>query len=68
MNPPRFTPASSGLAWTRTRPQQVSLQCAGFPELKRKMARVTAFFSRAVLQNMAAVKDKFKIPMMLQVR
>lgn len=42
-----------------------SVQCVDFPELKRKMDQVTAFFCRAVLQDMVAIKDKFKIPMRL---
>ena len=61
MRLPMLTPVRSGLALTSsTQSQKASLQCVGFPELKRKMAQVTAFFSRAVIQNMVAVKTRLK--------
>lgn len=61
MKLPMLTPVSSGLALSSsTRSQEASSQCVDFPKLKRKMAQVTAFFSRAVIQNMVAVKTSLK--------
>lgn len=61
MELPMLTPVRSGLPLTNsTLSQKASLQCLGFPELKRKMAQVTASFGRTVMQNMVAVKTNLK--------
>lgn len=39
---------------------RTSLQCVEFPELKRKMAQVAAFFSWAILHNMVDLKKNLK--------
>lgn len=61
MKLPMLTPVSNGLALIGSaQSQKASLHCVGFLELKRRMAQVTAFFSRAVMQNMVAVKTSLK--------